>query len=95
MSVLRACGLFGALTLVAVLLVHLRAEQIRCAARILAIESQWVQQRRELWTLQTRSARLLAPQRLGDRVETGPSGLIPPGSKPMYRRRPQLAARRP
>jgi hypothetical protein len=64
---------------VALLLVHLRAEQTRAAARALAVESEWVELRRELWRLQTGVARLKAPGRIRDRVEWFDAALVPPG----------------
>ncbi len=93
MSVFRACGLFAALGAVAVMLVHLRAEKVRCAARILAMDSERTQLRRELWRVQTRSARLRAPRRLHERVEAGLSDLVAPGSEPRQETAMRVAAR--
>ena len=93
MSVFRACGLFAALGAVAVMLVHLRAEEVRCAARILAMDSDWTQLRRELWRVQTRSARLRTPRRLHERVETGLSDLVAPGSEARPETLMRVAAR--
>ena len=70
------CGLFLVFAGVAIALIHLRAEQTRCAAKILTIESEWVRLRRELWTVQTRIARLRAPTRLHDRREHLESDLV-------------------
>ncbi|MCH7883845.1 MAG: hypothetical protein IIC01_01220 [Planctomycetes bacterium] len=93
MSVFRACSLFAALGAVAVMLVHLRSENVRCAARILAMDSEWTQLRRELWRVQTRSARLRAPRRLHERVEAGSSDLVAPGSEPRSETVIRVAAR--
>ncbi len=63
---------------VALTVVHLRAEQTRCAAGILSLESQWIQLRREWWALQTRAARLKTPQRLRERVTTLQTSIVAP-----------------
>jgi hypothetical protein len=77
---LRRCALLAAFALTALAVVHLRAEQTRAVARALAIESQSVELRRELWRLQTGVARLKAPGRIHDRVVQFDAGLVPPGS---------------
>jgi len=63
---------------IALTAVHLRVEQTRSAARTLRIESEWIDLRRQRWALQTRAARLRAPDLLRNRVETWQAGLIPP-----------------
>jgi hypothetical protein len=65
----------------ALAVVHLRAQQTRCAASILRLESQWVQLRSELWGVQTRMARARAPDRIRDRATYLATGLVPPGTK--------------
>mgnify|MGYP001583275878 CR=1 FL=1 len=69
----------GALAAIGLMVVHLRVEQARCAARIMAIEGEWLSARRELWALQARHARLRAPERIfGHATQLG-AGLAPPG----------------
>lgn len=74
----RACFLIGALAVVALAAVHLRAEQTRCAADLLKLESKWVALRGDWWELQVRAARLRAPERIHDRVENLQADLFPP-----------------
>ncbi len=74
----RACFLIGALAAIALAAVHLRAEQTRCAADLLKLESRWVALRRDWWELQVRAARLRAPERIHDRVENLQADLFPP-----------------
>ncbi len=81
MSVTRVCGLLALFAGLAITLVHLRAEQTRCAVRLVRIEAEWMRLRRELSTVQARAARLRAPQRLRDRIESLQSDLVPPGSE--------------
>lgn len=78
MSLLRVGVVIAALVLIALAVVHLRAEQTRCAARIVKLDSRWVELRRQRWTLQTRAVRLQAPQRIHDRLENLQSELIGP-----------------
>lgn len=78
MSARRVCLLVCALAGLAVGTVQLRSEQARCAARLLRVESQWIELRRERWALQTRAARLRAPQRLRERIESLPGDLVAP-----------------
>lgn len=80
MTMFRVCVLFGALVGVALTLVHLRVEQTRYAAKILALESRWIDLRRELWQAQTFTARLRTPGRLHDRMEWFDTDLTPPPS---------------
>ncbi len=76
----------------ALLLVHLRAEQTRCAARILSLESKWVDLRREWWSLQTRAARLRTPQRLRERVTLLDAPLVGPEKNAVPQARARLAS---
>lgn len=78
MNAFRACAVLVAFVGIALLVVHLRAEQVRSAARILRIESEWIELRRERWVLQTRAARLRAPQQVRDRLDIRQMGLVPP-----------------
>jgi hypothetical protein len=70
--------LIAAFAVLALIVVVLRAEQARCTARILATEEKWVEARRDLWTLQVRSARLRAPQQVHDRSTFLDAGVVPP-----------------
>ena len=78
MSVTRACGVLTILTAVAIAAVHMRVEQTRCAARLLSVEADRVQIRRELWETQARAARLRSPQRVHDRLDSGGDELVSP-----------------
>jgi hypothetical protein len=82
-------------TLLALALVHLRAEQVRCAGRIAAAEADWVRLRRDLWAVQTRAARLRTPQRLHERVESLQAELVHPTDEVARRSRTRLAAGAP
>jgi hypothetical protein len=79
LTVARGCALLASFAAIAIGVVQLRAEQARCAARLLGMEAQKVSLRRELWSLQARTARLRAPQRVHDRVAFFETGLVPPG----------------
>ena len=79
MTIVRGCVLLAAFSAIALTIVHLRSEQTRCAARMVAIDADWVRLRRDLWGLQTRIARLRAPERIHDRVAAFQTGLVPPG----------------
>lgn len=78
LSTTRICVLIVALAGIAVAAVHLRAEQTRYGTELLRLESQWIALRREWWSLQTRAARLRAPQRLHARIESLHTALLPP-----------------
>lgn len=91
MTVFRAGVLAGALVMLALTLVHLRAEQARYAARILALESRRIALRRELWAAQTTIARLRAPGHLHDRMQWFDMGLAPPSEGGPAGREPRLA----
>lgn len=79
MTVARGCVLLGCFTAIALAVVHLRSEQTRCAARLAGMDGRWVEIRRELWSVQTRIARLRSPERIRDRVAAFGTGLVPPG----------------
>lgn len=78
MSITRACGVLTILATVAIGVVHLRVEQTRCAARMLRMEVDRVQIRRELWETQALTARLRSPQRVHDRLDPGGDELVSP-----------------
>ncbi len=92
MTVARGCILLACFACVALAIVHLRCEQTRCAARIAAMDGKWLELRSELWGLQTRIARLRAPQRIHDRVASFQTGLVPPGFDGVDRSREHLAS---
>lgn len=81
MSVRRGAILLAVFASLALAVVHLRAEQTRCASSILRMESEWVRLRSELWGVQTRMARARAPDRIHDRAIYLATGLVPPGTK--------------
>jgi hypothetical protein len=74
---MRKCVIIAGFAALALGVVVLRTEQARCTARILATEAKWVEARRDLWTLQVRSARLRAPQQVHDRSVFLESGVVP------------------
>ena len=78
MSAGRVCVLLTAFAGIALLLVHLRAEQTRCAARTLVIECKRIELWRELWRVQAGVARLQAPPRVHERAARLWTELIPP-----------------
>jgi hypothetical protein len=75
----RVFGLVAALTVIALTLVHLRAEQVRSAARTTDAHAEWVELRAELWAVQSRSARLQTPRRLHERMQNLRTDLVDPG----------------
>jgi hypothetical protein len=93
LTVARGCTLLGCFAALALVIVYLRAEQTRCAARIAAMDGRWMELRSEMWGLQTRTARLRSPQRIHDRVASFQTGLVPPGFDAVERPRERLASR--
>ena len=81
MTVRRGVCLLAIFASIALAVVHLRAEQTRCAASVLRLESDWVRLRSELWAVQARVARARAPDRIQDRATYLATGLIAPGTK--------------
>lgn len=81
MSATRVIGLVAGFALLALALVHLRSEQTRSAAALLRMESRRAELRRDLWDLQTRSARLRTPQRVMESAELLPTDLAPPSQE--------------
>ena len=81
MTVRRGALLLAVFSSLALVMVHLRAEQTRCASSKLRLESEWVRLRSELWGVQTRMARARAPDRIRDRATYLATGLVPPGTK--------------
>lgn len=81
MTVWRAGILLTLTVSLALTVVYLRAEQTRCAARALALEAQRIELRRDLWDIQSRVARLRAPERVHHRLELFGTGLVPPANK--------------
>ncbi len=95
MSSGRISVLIVSFVVVALMLVHLRREQTRCAAGLLSAEAEWVRLRRERWALQTRAARLRTPQGIHDRVGSLRAELIPPGDEMGKRSTVRLASDQP
>lgn len=81
MTVRRGVCLLTVFALLALGVVHLRAEQTRSAAAVLRLESEWIRLRSELWGVQTRVARARAPDRIHDRATYLATGLVPPGTR--------------
>ncbi len=88
----RVYFLIVALAGIALAVVHIRAEQTRCTAGLLTLESRWVQARRQWWALQTRTARLRAPQRLRERLESVQAELLAPVVDPALQPPVRLAS---
>jgi hypothetical protein len=84
--------MIAALSLIALVAVYLRAEQTRCAAHTLAIESELIKERRELWRVQSAVARLRAPGHIHDRMDWFEDDLVPPGSIESWRSRRRLVS---
>lgn len=95
MTFVRGCVLSAAFVAIALTVVYLRAEQTRCAARMAAMDADWVRLRSDLWGLQTRNARLRAPERIHDRVAAFQTGLVPPRFDEVARRTERLASNKP
>ena len=94
MTAFRACVVLAVLAGIALVVVGLRAEQTRCAARTLRLESQWGERRVTLWNLQTHVSRLRAPGCIREKVTRFEAGVIPPADmtpEPLA----QLVANRP
>lgn len=64
---------------VALPVVYLRTEQTRSVARTLALETEWVEQRRELWRMHAALARLRSPRRVRDSAAYFATNLVEPG----------------
>lgn len=91
----RLVALLLAFGVVAVALVHLRTEQTRATARMLAAETRRNHLRRELWSLQVRTARLKTPARIRERIDrTWPTELLPPGAEALEMSSASLTAGR-
>ncbi len=95
MTVARGIALSVVFATIALTVLHLRAEQTRCAARMVAMDADWMRLRRDLWGLQARIARLKAPERIHDRVAAFQTGLVPPGFDAGSRRTERLASNKP
>ena len=80
MNTLRRCFLVASLAAIALGVVHIRAEQSRCAAQVMATEGKWLTLRGELGDLQARKARSRTPDRLRRRNLFFDTGLVPPGA---------------
>lgn len=78
MNTLRHCVLVASLAAIALGVVHLRAEQSRCAVQVMGLEGKWLALRGELGDLQARKARLRTPERLRRRNFFFDTGLVPP-----------------
>lgn len=66
----RCAAMLLGLALMALAVVHLRAEQARLIARALAHESRWIELRREKWDVEVQMARLRSPERVRHWLET-------------------------
>lgn len=90
MTALRVSFLICSFALIALALVHLRTEQIRCASRSLRLEADWIELRRESWKLQSEIARLRAPGSIHDRTMWFQTDLVAPTTPTGFRRGERL-----
>lgn len=88
---LRIVVVIVGFAIVGLTLVHLRSEQVRCAARTLSLENKWVQLRRETWSVQSAIARLRAPDSIHERSLLFQTDLYVPGSSTDLKRTERLA----
>ena len=80
MNLLRVSGILLGFAALAIGVVYLRTERTRSTARLLAHDAEWVRLRRELWSLQTRTARQKAPARIHGSIDQSlHTELLPPG----------------
>jgi len=91
MNAFRGCVVLAAFTLVALVVVHLRAEQTRCMARTLRMESKCYELRHDLWSVQSQVSRLRAPASLHTRLRWFDVGVVPPGESQKTSRVQRLA----
>ena len=70
MRTLRCVTLIVSLAAVAITLVYVRWEQTRIASGLLHTEIQWVELRREWWSLQASTAQFRSPARMRGRART-------------------------
>ena len=95
MTIGRLCALVSAFAMIALAVVHLRGEQTRCAARAMSIQAESVEQRRELWRLQSSVARLQAPLRLHNCMGQFHVDLVPPRTGDWWASGTRMATTRP
>lgn len=79
---------------VALAAVCLRTAQTRSAAHTLKLEARWTELRSELWSSQTRAARLRTPQQIRERVLTLDAAVQAPEDTMPSNRPVQLATDR-
>jgi len=77
-------GLLVVFASIGVSVVWIRSSQTHAAASLLRMEAERIALRRELWDIETRTARLRAPARIIEAAELSPADLTAPGdSKPL------------
>jgi cell division protein FtsL len=82
MTVARGLALLGLFAVLAIGAVHVRAEQVRMAARAQELRTEQLVLRREAWALQVEIARLRTPDQILDRVQRWELAVAPPEIKP-------------
>ncbi len=92
MTTIRVGFLVMTFCLLAVMLVHIRSEQVRSASRSLRLENEWIDLRRETWKVQSEIARLRAPGSIHDRTKWFETDLVAPASPTGMGRGERLAA---
>ncbi|HEY3242019.1 MAG TPA: hypothetical protein VGM03_01595 [Phycisphaerae bacterium] len=69
MTIGRAVALLLVLGALALCVVQLRSERVRCAARVADLRSERLRMRRESWALQMEIARLRTPDQIRECIE--------------------------
>lgn len=94
LRVARAGFLIAAFAAIAMVTVHLRAEQARCEASIAGLDAQCTVLRRDWWDLQVRAARLRAPGRIRHHAQRFHADLVSPEFDILIRGTARLASDR-
>jgi cell division protein FtsL len=85
MTIPRAATLLVVFALVALIVVHLRAEQTRADARIHELAMTCWRLRQNSWELQLEIARLKTPEQIRERVERWQLNVMTPSPGPGWR----------
>jgi hypothetical protein len=91
MTVSRAAALLLTFAVIALTVIHLRAEQMRAAARIHNLELAQRRLHQNAWELQMRIAQLKTPDQIRDRVERWRLNVLAPCPGPGWRTDTSLA----
>ncbi len=91
MTVSRAAALLVTFAVIALSVVHLRAEQMRAAAHIHNLEVAQLRLHYDAWELQMNIARLKTPDQIRDRVDRWRLNVLAPCPGPGWRTDTSLA----